>query len=199
MIEHAAAAHGLPPSFLTRLIWRESSFRAQVVSPAGAQGIAQFMPGTAVERGLADPFDPEQAIPKAAEFLAELRGRFGNLGLAAAAYNGGPNRVANWLAGTGGLPFETQTYVEIVTRHAAEDWRDGAAAAKLDAEFASPPTCQATAEAINAHEPEQFAGSTLTRRGASSFPARSTSARRWRPGSGRTGVSRRFWATASRW
>jgi soluble lytic murein transglycosylase-like protein len=162
MIEQAAAAHKLPPAFLTRLIWRESSFRSHVISPAGAQGIAQFMPGTAAERGLSDPFDPEQAIPKAAEFLAELRLRFGNLGLAAAAYNGGPNRVANWLAGSGGLPFETQTYVELVTRHAAEDWRDGAAAAKLDAELAQPATCAATAEAINAREPQQFAGSTLT-------------------------------------
>lgn len=162
MIEQAAAAHGLPPSYLTRLIWRESSFRSHVVSPAGAQGIAQFMPGTAIERGLVDPFDPEQAIPKAAEFLAELRGRFGNLGLAAAAYNGGPQRVTNWLAGSGGLPFETQVYVEIVTRHQAEDWRDAAAAAKLEAEFAKPATCLATAEAINAREPEQFAGSTLT-------------------------------------
>ncbi|MDI9848637.1 transglycosylase SLT domain-containing protein [Rhodoblastus sp. 17X3] len=162
MIEQAAAAHNLPPAFLTRLIWRESSFRSHVISPAGAQGIAQFMPGTAAERGLADPFDPEQAIPKAAEFLAELRLRFGNLGLAAAAYNGGPNRVANWLAGSGGLPFETQIYVELVTRHAAEDWRDAAAAAKLDAELAQPATCAATAEAINAREPQRFAGSTLT-------------------------------------
>lgn len=162
MIEQAAAANGLPPSFLTRLIWRESSFRSHVVSPAGAQGIAQFMPGTAAERGLADPFDPEQAIPKAAEFLAELRTRFGNLGLAAAAYNGGPNRVQNWLAGSGGLPFETLTYVELVTRHSAEDWRDGPAAAKLEAEFAKPQTCLATAEAIKLREPLQFAGSTLT-------------------------------------
>ncbi|WP_298424602.1 lytic transglycosylase domain-containing protein [Rhodoblastus sp.] len=162
MIEQAAAARQLPPSFLTRLIWRESSFRPRVVSPAGARGIAQFMPGTAVERGLADPFDPEQAIPKAAELLSDLRARFGNLGLAAAAYNGGPQRVANWLAGSGGLPFETQSYVEIVTRHPADDWRDGAAAARLDAEFAQPATCLATAEAIRIREPEQFAGSTLT-------------------------------------
>ena len=51
-----------------------------MVSPAGAQGIAQFMPGTARERGLADPFDPEQAIPKAAEFIAHLSEQFGNLG-----------------------------------------------------------------------------------------------------------------------
>jgi len=162
MIEQAAAAHNLPPSFLTRLIWRESSFRSHAISPAGAQGIAQFMPGTASERGLADPFDPEQAIPKAAEFLADLRGRFGNLGLAAAAYNGGPNRVSNWLAGSGGLPLETQVYVEIVTRHPAEDWRSGAAAAKLEEVFAKPATCLATAELIRIREPLQFAGSTLT-------------------------------------
>ncbi|MGO8739018.1 lytic transglycosylase domain-containing protein [Rhodoblastus sp.] len=162
MIERAAAARRLPPSFLTRLIWRESSFRAHAVSPAGAQGIAQFMPGTAAERGLSDPFDPEQAIPKAAELLADLRARFGNLGLAAAAYNGGPQRVANWLAGSGGLPFETQIYVEIVTRHSAEDWRDGPKAAKLEAAFANPATCLATAEEIRIHEPERFAGSTLT-------------------------------------
>ena len=66
------------------------------------------MPGTARERGLADPFDPEQAVPKAAHFLADLKARFGNWGLAAAAYNGGPSRVASWLAGRGGLPFETR-------------------------------------------------------------------------------------------
>ncbi len=162
MIERAASAHHLPPSFLTRLIWRESSFRAHVVSPAGAQGIAQFMPGTATERGLSDPFDPEQAIPKAAELLAELRARFGNLGLAAAAYNGGPQRVADWLSGAGGLPFETQVYVEIVTRHPVEDWRDRPSAAKLEAAFGNPATCLATAEAIRIREPDRFAGSTLT-------------------------------------
>src|SRR3954471_23385497 len=94
LIDGAAMANRLPAEFLTRLIWRESSFRTGVVSPSGAQGIAQFMPGTALERRLEDPFDPEQAIPKAAEFIAELKTRFGNLGLAAAAYNGGPYRVA---------------------------------------------------------------------------------------------------------
>ena len=90
LIEGAAQAHRLPVGFMTRVIWRESSFRPAVVSPAGAKGIAQFMPGTAQQRGLADPFDPEQAIPKAAGLLAELRQRFGNLGAAAAAYNAGP-------------------------------------------------------------------------------------------------------------
>lgn len=121
-IEAAAKDHGIPRGFLTRLIWRESSFRAHAVSPVGAQGIAQFMPDTAAERGLADPFDPEQAIPEAAGFLADLEARFGNLGLAAAAYNGGPTRVANWLAARGGLPRETRDFVFNITRHTAEDW-----------------------------------------------------------------------------
>ena len=127
LIESSARERRLPLDFFTRLIWRESSFRAGATSPAGAQGIAQFMPRTAAERGLLNPFDPEEAIPEAAELLAELRGRFGNLGLAAAAYNGGPTRVANWLAGQGGLPAETRAYVVAITARSVEEW---AAAAK---------------------------------------------------------------------
>jgi hypothetical protein len=120
MIEGAARANGLPVSFLTRVIWRESSFRAGAVSPAGALGIAQFMPGTAIERGLANPFDPEEAIPKAAHFLADLRRQFGNLGNAAAAYNAGPARVANWLRGQGDLPAVTYGYMRFVTESSPE-------------------------------------------------------------------------------
>jgi len=122
LIDTAARQHGLPTDFLTRLIWRESSFRAHVVSRKGAQGVAQFMPGTASERGLLDPFDPEQAIPQAARLLADHNSRFGNLGLAAAAYNGGPARVDAWLAGRGGLPSETRAYVAAVTGRSADDW-----------------------------------------------------------------------------
>ncbi|RYB03614.1 lytic transglycosylase domain-containing protein [Lichenibacterium ramalinae] len=122
VITGAAEAQKLPVGFLTRLIWQESAFRAEATSPAGAQGIAQFMPGTAAERGLDDPFDPEKAVPASAALLAELSGRFGNLGLAAAAYNAGPRRVADWLAGRGGLPFETRDYVERITGRSAEDW-----------------------------------------------------------------------------
>jgi hypothetical protein len=131
LIERAAGANRLPAEFLTRLIWRESSFRAGAISPAGAQGIAQFMPGTAQERGLVDPFDPEQAIPRAAHLLAELLRRFGNLGVAAAAYNAGTARVSDWLRGAGGLPAETRAYVRFVTRSAVEAWTgsDGGAAA----------------------------------------------------------------------
>jgi hypothetical protein len=126
LIESSARARAIPVPFLTRLIWRESAFRVGAVSPVGAQGIAQFMPGTARERGLADPFDPEQAIPHAAHLLSDLNRQFGNLGLAAAAYNGGPGRVSAWLAGTGGLPSETRNYVLAITGAPAEDWRAGA-------------------------------------------------------------------------
>jgi hypothetical protein len=122
LIDASARRHGLPVEFFTRLIWQESSFRTGAVSPVGAQGVAQFMPGTAAERGLLDPFDPEQAIPKSAELLRDHVNRFGNIGLAAAAYNGGPGRVANWLADRGGLPAETRTYVYRITGRSAEDW-----------------------------------------------------------------------------
>ena len=122
LIESSARANQLPVGFLTRLIWRESSFRAAVVSPAGAEGIAQFMPRTAQERGLADPFDPERAIPKAASLLADLRRQFGNLGVAAAAYNAGPARVLSWLRGEGGLPTETRAYVRYVSGRDVEEW-----------------------------------------------------------------------------
>ncbi|WP_201829816.1 lytic transglycosylase domain-containing protein [Microvirga zambiensis] len=139
LIEGAARAQQVPHDLLTRLIWQESSFRPHVVSPAGAQGIAQFMPGTAKERGLSDPFDPEQAIPKAAEFIAHLNEQFGNLGLAAAAYNGGPARVASWLAGRGDLPSETRSYVLIVTGRTAEEWAQEAREAKAAGDEEKPP------------------------------------------------------------
>ena len=130
IIDSSALAQRIPAAFLTQLIWQESNFQPDAVSPVGARGIAQFMPATAAERGLADPNDPEAAIPKAAELLANLKQRFGNLGLAAAAYNAGATRVANWLAGGGELPPETRGYVMSVTRHPLEDW-SGPGAAKL--------------------------------------------------------------------
>jgi hypothetical protein len=122
IIETAAHENDLPPEFLARLLWQESSFDANAVSWAGAQGIAQFMPPTASDRGLADPFDPAEAIPASAAFLRELRAEFGNLGLAAAAYNAGPTRLANWLGGTGFLPFETQAYVRAITGYTVDQW-----------------------------------------------------------------------------
>jgi hypothetical protein len=127
MIESAAREQALPLEFFARVIWQESRFRSDAVGPVTksgqrAQGIAQFMPGTASERGLLDPFNPVQALPKSAEFLAELRNQFGNLGLAAAAYNAGPRRVQEWLAGTGPMPQETRNYVSAITGSSVEDW-----------------------------------------------------------------------------
>lgn len=124
LIETAADDHDLPVGYFTRLIWRESRFRSDAVSPKGAQGIAQFMPGTASERSLADPFDVRLAIPASASYLADLSQRFGNLGLAAAAYNAGPKRVGNWLAESATLPLETQDYVLAITGLTAEAWAD---------------------------------------------------------------------------
>src|ERR1700733_5066764 len=127
MIEAAARANDLPLEFFARVIWQESRFQSDAVGPMTrsgqrAQGIAQFMPGTANERRLLDPFDPVQALPKSAEFLAELRNQFGNLGLAAAAYNAGPRRVQEWLAGTGPMPQQTRNYVLAITGITVDDW-----------------------------------------------------------------------------
>lgn len=61
-------------------------------------------------------------LPKSAELLSELKTRFGNLGLAAAAYNAGPDRVRKWLAGQGRLPDETKNYVLAVTGREVTDW-----------------------------------------------------------------------------
>jgi Transglycosylase SLT domain len=122
LIEAAAGANQLPVGYFTRLIWKESRFHATAVSPKGAEGIAQFMPGTASLRQLSDPFDPQEAIPAAASYLHDLIARFGNLGLAAAAYNAGVQRVADWIAGVGGLPWETQDYVLSITGRSAEEW-----------------------------------------------------------------------------
>src|ERR1700737_1757811 len=127
MIESAARANDLPLEFFARVIWQESRFQSDAVGPVTrsgerAQGIAQFMPGTASERRLLDTFDPVQAVPKSAEFLHELREQFGNLGLAAAAYNAGPRRVQEWLAGSGYMPQETRNYVVAITGTTVDDW-----------------------------------------------------------------------------
>src|SRR5258708_19748478 len=98
------------------------AFRPSSVSRAGAQGIAQFMPGSARWRGLSDPFEPTEALYESARWLGELRDQFGNLGLAAAAYNAGPRRIRDWIAGRGQLPRETRAYVRIITGRAAESW-----------------------------------------------------------------------------
>jgi Transglycosylase SLT domain len=159
IIDSSALSQHLPVAFLTGLIWQESNFRPDAVSPVGARGIAQFMPAVAAERGLANPNDPEAAIPKAAELLANLKQRFGNLGLAAAAYNAGATRVASWLAGMGELPLETRDYVMTVTRHPVEEW-SGLGAAKLTDDAVFPDSsCVQHIAAVSRREPAVLANS----------------------------------------
>jgi hypothetical protein len=121
-IELAANANRLPVAYLSRLLWTESRFDSAATSPAGAEGVAQFMPGTAVDEGLSDPRDPAASIAHAARLLVRLHRRFGNLGLAAAAYNAGPARLTDWLQGLRYLPAETGRYVQLVTGDAVERW-----------------------------------------------------------------------------
>lgn len=121
----AAVNNDLPVDFFTRLIWQESRFKPDAISRAGAQGIAQFMPATARSSGLEDPFNPPEAIAKSGQLLRGLLREFGNLGVAAAAYNAGSGRVRDWLRGRRPLPRETRAYVRIVTGRSVEDWAAG--------------------------------------------------------------------------
>jgi hypothetical protein len=129
LIESSARTNSLPVDFLTRLIWQESRFNPDVIGASTkdggrAEGIAQFMPATAAEHKLIQPFNPDEALPKSAEFLAQLRDQFGNLGLAAAAYNAGPKRVQDYLAGIHALPTETRKYVLTVTGKPVQAWTE---------------------------------------------------------------------------
>ena len=126
LIETQADLHQLPRDFLARLIWKESRFDPNAESPVGAEGIAQFMPGTARMRGLANPFDVEQALPASAKYLGELKRGFGNLGLAAAAYNAGEGRVSRWLSSGGFLPLETEDYVLDIMGEPADNFSTAA-------------------------------------------------------------------------
>ena len=119
----AAESNNLPIPFFIRLLFQESGFKPDVVSRAGAQGVAKFMPETAASVGLRNPFDPIEAIPASARLLRSLFRQFGNLGLAAAAYNAGPKRIEAWLTKKGKLPQETQGYVKIITGRPAENWK----------------------------------------------------------------------------
>ena len=154
-IELFSIEQSLPPAYFARLIWRESLFRADAVSHKGAEGIAQFMPGTAKLRGLDDSFNVVQALEASSRYLDELRSEFGNLGLAAAAYNAGENGLRNFLR-TGGLPLETRDYVFAITGHPVETWRDDppkVAAMPLDPQRSFLRACTRLAVSRNLREP----------------------------------------------
>lgn len=151
-----AQANGLPTGFFARLIWQESKFDQRIVSRAGAQGVAQFMPEVAAERGLRNPFDPLAALPHSGRFLKEHVQYFGNLGLAAAAYNAGARRVTDWLARRGRLPEETRQYVKIITGYEPERWTEPS---EIDLPVALPKQnpCEGVADLSRAAEPAKVA------------------------------------------
>ncbi|MDQ7000342.1 MAG: transglycosylase SLT domain-containing protein [Mariprofundus sp.] len=128
----AAKETGLMPSSIWSIIRQESAFNEQAVSYVGAKGLMQLMPKTARDvarklgmgKGMPQLFSPELNIRLGASYLAEQKTRFGNLALASAAYNAGPNRVSQWLsrspfdapeAWVEAIPFsETRRYVQQV-------------------------------------------------------------------------------------
>jgi len=122
-IEVFTKRHGLNTGFFTRLIWQESRFDPNALSPANARGIAQFIPSTARLRGLKNPYNPADALDHSAQYLAEMVKRYGNEGMAAIGYNGGEGRAQGFLEGKG-LARETVNYVPIITGLTAEQWRD---------------------------------------------------------------------------
>lgn len=159
-IEHFARVHTVPPAFFARLIWRESLFRPEAVSHKGAEGIAQFMPGTARLRGLNNSFDVIDALDASAAYLNELKNRFGNFGFAAAAYNAGENGLSRYLAG-GRLPIETRDYVFAITGQPVETWKDSppqTAAPELNKDLPFQDACLVLADTRQMQEPV-FAGS----------------------------------------
>ena len=123
-IENTSRRYGLDAGFFARLLWQESRFDPNALSPAGAQGIAQFMPATAKLRNLPDSYNPAQAIERSAQYLGIMQRTYGNAGLAAIAYNGGERRADGFTKEGKGLARETVNYVQIITGLTAERWRD---------------------------------------------------------------------------
>jgi hypothetical protein len=111
LFSRAASRYGVDPSVLAAMASQESGFNSQAVSPAGAQGLMQFMPSTAKGLGV-NALDPTSAIDGAARYLSSLTKQFGSTDLALAAYNAGPGTVSRY----GGIPpySETQNYVRSV-------------------------------------------------------------------------------------
>jgi Transglycosylase SLT domain len=154
-LEQSAAENSLPVEFFARVIWQESRFDALAVSPRGAAGIAQFMPATASWHGLANPFDPIEALGHSAAYLRELLNQFGNLGLAAAAYNAGPARVTGWLANHRPLPNETRNYVALVTGWTADEWASSSPPEKAETTIPQGVPCTRLANLILAPKQER--------------------------------------------
>jgi peptidoglycan DL-endopeptidase CwlO len=124
-IEQAASKNGIPASLLAALVYHESRFEPTAVSSAGAEGMAQFMPGTAAGLGI-DPYDPTEAINGAAQLLGSYTRQFGSYADALAAYDAGSSAVDRY----GGIPpyAETQAAVPAILSLAGLSGTQGTAA-----------------------------------------------------------------------
>ena len=132
-IKAAAAQYNVPWELLAAQLEQESGFDPNAVSSTGAQGIAQFMPGTAAQYGLSDPFDPTSSIYAEAHLMSDLHNEFGSWLAALAAYNAGSGNVsaaisaananndgANWLNYLPTSPSnqaQTQNYVAVISQN----------------------------------------------------------------------------------
>jgi soluble lytic murein transglycosylase-like protein len=119
-LTQAAAAANLSPTLLSALVWQESRWNPQAVSPKGAMGLAQLMPATARTLGV-NPTDPIANLNGGARYLRMLLDQFdGNVEKALAAYNAGPGRVRS----AGGVPAiaETRNYVSSIVRRISANY-----------------------------------------------------------------------------
>lgn len=104
-VREAELRYAIPPGLLQALIWTESRFNPMAISPAGAAGLAQLMPGTARYLGVTNRHDPVASIDGGARYLREMLDKFGQIHLALAAYNAGPGAVLR----AGGIPRNSET------------------------------------------------------------------------------------------
>ncbi len=120
LIHAAAQKHGLDEDLIGCVIAMESNFNPRAVSRRQALGLMQLLPQTAAHYSVADIFDPAQNIDAGTHYLKDLLTRYrGNLTLALAAYNAGPEMVERY----GGMPpfAETQKYVRVITAHVVRE------------------------------------------------------------------------------
>ena len=159
----AEQKYGLPNGLLAAIAKTESSFNPNAGSPAGAQGLMQFMPATAARFGLTNPFDPIASIDAAGKYMQWLVNHYGgNLDNAIRAYNAGEGKVDQWLAGKTTLKPETVNYLPKVKAAQAEYSTGTGPTVRLRTTFQDPVLAQTAVESKVAAITRQAYTLTLT-------------------------------------